>query len=82
MAHLQTVQRARPAVPACMETTRIDKLPAINFVKDYLDDVSLVLNVLKHQQRLGDCFMHAVAMHMFMAQLRQHLCSESRLFVR
>jgi hypothetical protein len=26
--------------------------------------------------------MHAVAMHMFMAQLRQHLCSESRLFVR
>ncbi|MFZ1096963.1 MAG: hypothetical protein WAN75_48420 [Xanthobacteraceae bacterium] len=56
-----------------METTRIDKLPAINFVKDYLDDVSRILNGLKHQQRLGDCFMHAVAIHMFMAQLRQHL---------
>jgi hypothetical protein len=60
----------------------IDKLPAINFVKHYLDEVSLVLDSLKHQQRLGDCFKHAVAMHIFMAQLRQHLCSERRLFVR
>ena len=64
-----------------METTRIDKLPAINFVKDYLDDVSLVPDDLKHQQ-LGDCFTRAVALHIFMAQLRQHLCSERRLFVR
>jgi hypothetical protein len=28
----------------------IDKLPTINFVKHYLDDVSLVLDDLKHQQ--------------------------------
>jgi hypothetical protein len=40
----------------------IDKLPTINFVKHYLDDVSLVLDDLKHQQ-LGDCFTHAVALH-------------------
>jgi hypothetical protein len=52
----------------------IDKLPTINFVKHYLDDD------LKHQ--LGDCFTRAVALHIFMAQLRQHLCSERRLFVR
>jgi hypothetical protein len=38
----------------------IDKLHAINFVKHYLDEVSLVLDGLKHQQRLGDCFKHAV----------------------
>ncbi len=58
----------------------IDKLPAINFVKHYLDEVSLVLDDLKHQQRLGDCFKHAVAMHIFMARLRQHLCSEGAYF--
>ena len=50
----------------------IDKLPTINFVKHYLDDVSLVPDDLKHQQ-LGDCFTRAVALHIFMAQLRQHL---------
>jgi len=38
----------------------IDKLPTINFVKHYLDDVSLVPDDLKHQQ-LGDCFTRAVA---------------------
>jgi hypothetical protein len=38
------------AVPASTETTMIDKLPTINFVKHYLDDVSLVLDDLKHQQ--------------------------------
>ena len=42
----------------------IDKLPTINFVKHYLDDVSLVPDDLKHQQ-LGDCFTHAVALHIF-----------------
>ena len=53
----------------------IDKLPAINFVKHYLDRGRLVLDGLKYQQQLDDCFKHAVAMLNFMAQLRQHLCS-------
>jgi hypothetical protein len=59
MAHLQTAQ---PAWPQCRQARKqiIDKLPAINFVKYYLDEV---LDGLKHQQRLGGCFERAVAMH-------------------
>jgi hypothetical protein len=39
------------AVPASTETTMIDKLPTINFVKHYLDEVSLVLDGLDRRLR-------------------------------
>ena len=59
----------------------IDKLPTINFVKHYLDDVSLVPDDLKHQQ-LGDCFTRAVALHSanICAAKGAYLCADPIVF--